>query len=228
MCGRFGQFTPVEEVARQFKLDETARLTPRYNVAPTQPAAVIRADPENGTRRLALLRWGLIPAWSREPPKAVLINARAETVFEKPAFRSIIKRKRGLIPADGFYEWKKDGRRKQPYFIRLPKGRLMALAGLWDQWPGPDGLIESFTILTTTANRLMQTLHERMPVIIPASLQEKWLDPEMTLREDIQEMLAPWPDDSLELLPVSDHVNKAGHEGPECILPVEEKQPSLL
>lgn len=228
MCGRFGQFTPVEELARQFELDETVPLTPRYNISPTQPAALVRVEPETGRRRLDLLRWGLIPSWSRELPKTVFINARSDTVFDKPAFRSAVKKRRGLIPADGFYEWKKEGRKKQPYFIRLTQGRLMALAGLWERWDGPEGPVESCTILTTEANDLMGAIHQRMPVIIPPGLHRKWLDPGIDQPRDIRPMLMPLPGKEMMLTAVNEYVNKGSHEGPECIRPLENRQLSLI
>jgi putative SOS response-associated peptidase YedK len=168
MCGRFVLMTPGRDLAERFGLEEEPVLEPRYNIAPTQMVAIIRLEKETGRRRLDFVRWGLIPFWSKDPSIGnKLINARAETAAEKPAFSSAFKSRRCLVPADGYYEWKKrkEGQ-KQPYLARNADGTPFAFAGLWEKWQAPeDQIIESCTILTTDANDLTRPIHDRMPVV---------------------------------------------------------------
>ena len=171
MCGRFALFTSPEALARLFGVAEAPALEPRYNIAPTQNIAAVRIAPEGKAREWALLRWGLVPFWAADPRiGSRLINARSETAAEKPAFRHAFRLRRCLVPADGFYEWQRLARERRPYFIRLRERETFAIAGLWEEWRGPEGVaIASCTLLTTEANALMRPLHDRMPAILPPS-----------------------------------------------------------
>ena len=177
MCGRFTLRAPASALATLFDGTEEPVVVPRYNIAPTQPVLLLRMNADTRHREWAFAIWGLIPSWSKDPSiGARMINARAETVAEKPSFRAAFRRRRCLIPADGFYEWQKQGSRKQPYLIGLTDDQPFALAGLWETWQGPDGsLLESCTILTTDPNELMAPLHNRMPVMLAPDDYEQWL-----------------------------------------------------
>lgn len=220
MCGRFVQATPGEVIAEVFGLSEVPQLAPRYNLAPTQQAAVVRA--EAGGRRLAFCRWGLIPSWAKEQSIGNrLINARAETLAEKPAFRRALVSRRLVIPATGFYEWKRETSRKTPYFFRLQGGFPMALAGLWELWQPPEGPpVESFTVITTEANDFMKTIHDRMPAILGREAVEAWLDPSLRDASFLQSLLKPAPAGWLEAFPVTRHVNNPAYDAPDCIVPL--------
>ena len=217
MCGRYTLATPVGRLADEFGFDTSSKhFRTSYNVAPTQQVPAVLA--EGGTRRLEMLRWGLVPSWADDPGiGARMINARSETAPEKPSFRSAFRRRRCLIPADGFYEWKRLNGSKQPYYFRLDGGRPFAFAGLWESW-NEDGEIRSCTILTTTANDLAEEIHERMPVILPRTHYDAWLDPE-TEDEELAALLGPYPGDDLEVYPVSRFVNSPGNDDPRCIEP---------
>ena len=216
MCGRYTLTVPIDRLAAEFDLDEVrAELSPNFNVAPTQSVAAILA--ENGSRRLETLRWGLVPSWAKDPEiGARMINARSETAPEKPSFRSAFKRRRCLIPADGFYEWKREEGGKQPFYIHMNDGRPFAFAGLWEDWN--DGEIRSCTILTTPANGLVGEVHERMPVILPAEDRDAWLDPEAETQELVS-LLRPYPGDDLETFPVSRFVNSPRNNDERCVEP---------
>lgn len=220
MCGRFALITPGEALAEQFQLRDIPTVAPRYNVAPTQPVAAIRLNHRTAEREWTLFRWGLIPSWAKDLKfGARMINARAETVAEKPAFRAAFKRRRCLIPADGFYEWQKLDQSKQPIYIHAQDGRPFALAGLWETWHSADGsMIESCAILTTTPNDLMAPIHNRMPVILEPEDYEMWLDPGPR-PEDGLHLLRPYPPDKMHTYPVSTHVNNPRHDDPHCIAP---------
>jgi putative SOS response-associated peptidase YedK len=223
MCGRFTLRASASAIAEQFSLFEVPELPPRYNIAPSQPVAVVRRRPQSGDdqRQLVLMRWGLIPSWATDPAIGNrLANARSESVLEKPAFRAAMRRRRCLIPADGFYEWKKNGRNKQPYLIGLRDGRLFAFAGLWEAWEGADhSYVESCTILTTTPNELMAPIHDRMPVILPAEAYGPWLDPAVPPAE-VLAWLRPLPADQMTAYPVSTLVNNPRNDRPECVAPL--------
>ena len=220
MCGRFSQGVPSEALWEQFQLFGEPVVVPRYNIAPTQPVAAVRIN-AGGERELVMLRWGLIPSWAKDMAMgARMINARAETVAEKPSFRSALKSRRCLIAADGFYEWRKEESGKQPYFIRLRGGGPFAFAGLWETWKGPDGPVESCTIITTEANEMMRELHHRMPVILPPEDYALWLKPAETDRETLLRLLRPFASGELEALRVSTHVNSPAHDDPRCIAPI--------
>lgn len=184
---------------------------PRYNVAPTQPVPIVRVV--EGRRELALVRWGLIPAWVKDPRTfSLLINARGESVLDKPAFRNAMRRRRCLFPADGFYEWKPEKGGKRPYFVRLKSGQPMAFAGLWEAWMGPNGEeMETATIVTTAASRAIAHIHDRMPVIVPPEAFDFWLDPNVDA-EMVSSVIAPAPAAQLEFFEVSTAVNRTAND----------------
>ncbi len=216
MCGRFIQCASGEVVAARFQLPAAPALTRRYNVAPSQPVWVVRSA--GGGRELVALRWGLVPAWSPEPRTAYSTsNARAETAAEKPTYRQAFRRRRCLIPADGFYEWRKLGARKQPYCIAPADGAPFAFAGLWERWERDGQVLESCTILVTQANALIAPLHDRMPVILDPAAEAPWLDPALTDPAALQPLLVPCPPERLRVWPVSTAVNDARHEGPDLM-----------
>jgi putative SOS response-associated peptidase YedK len=221
MCGRFTLRAPASVIAEEFSLFDVPPLEPRYNIAPTQMVAAVRMNREAvpPQREFAWFRWGLIPSWADDPAIGNrMINARSETVAEKPAFRAALRKRRCLIVADGFYEWQKSGREKQPYFIRLRSDRPFAFAGLWEFWEGPDNSAwESCTILTTDANDLMRPIHERMPVILAAEDYRRWLDPAVQDSAAVTPLLRPFPSKEMLASPVSPYVNSPSHENPRCI-----------
>lgn len=219
MCGRFTLTAPAEMVAEHYQLSELPLLAPRYNIAPTQPVAAVRLGVHRG-RELTHFRWGLVPSWSRDIAiGSKMINARAETAAEKPSFRAAFRRRRCLVPASGFYEWRQTDGRKQPIYIRPPDG-LMSFAGLWEIWSSPEGdVLETCTLLTTEPNALLATIHNRMPVILEPESYEAWLDPETPLQE-LMHLLRPAADGWLEAYPVSTTVNSPANEGPGCIEPL--------
>jgi putative SOS response-associated peptidase YedK len=222
MCGRFTLTTPAETLAEAFGLDEMPDLGPRWNIAPTQAVAAVRRIPAGAPRSMSLLRWGLVPAWSREPRgRTLLINARAETLIDKPAFRDAFERRRCLIPADGFYEWRNAGSEKEAYLVRRADGRPFAFAGLWeppvDRDPGVEG---TCTIVTTDPNEALKDIHDRMPVILSPEDWNRWLDPEMRRVSALRPVLRPCPAEALTLTRVGPAVNNAGNETPDCAQPL--------
>lgn len=219
MCGRYSLQASGAKVAKQFQLAEVPDLTPRYNIAPTQQVAVVRASANGNT--LHMLRWGLIPSWSKDSSaSARMINARSETAAEKPAFRAAFKQRRCLIPANGFFEWQGKGRQKQPFYFQLDDGQLFAFAGLWEAWKGPDGLVETCTILTTNANDVLQPIHDRMPVIIDPANYALWLNSSLHDPGPLQDLLRPYPSEAMRTYPVSTVVNKPANETPQCVAPL--------
>jgi putative SOS response-associated peptidase YedK len=222
VCGRLTLSTPAEVVARHFGLETAPELPPRYNIAPDQPVATIRTRRSTGRRVLELRRWGLVPRWAREPHGgARLINARAESVAERPAFRDAFRTHRCLVPADGFYEWQARGRIRQPFHVHPPGGGLFAIAGLYARWQRDDAEpIESCTVLTTSANEPMRRLHDRMPVILPPEAWPLWLDPAMTEPEILTPLLRPAPAGAVALRPVGLRVNDPRCDDPGCVQPV--------
>jgi putative SOS response-associated peptidase YedK len=220
MCGRFIQCTSGDRLAERFHLPAAPELTPRYNVAPSQPVGAIRSA-EGGGRQWVALRWGLVPAWAPEPRTAYrTINARAETVAEKPTYRHAFRRRRCLIPADGFYEWVKLGARKQPYCIAPADGQPVAFAGLWERWERDGQVLESCTILVAQANARIAPIHDRMPVILDPAVEALWLDPTATDPAALQPLLVPCAPDRLRWWPVGTAVNSTRHEGPDLMAPV--------
>ncbi|MGQ4273578.1 SOS response-associated peptidase [Terrihabitans sp. B22-R8] len=216
MCGRVVQALPPEQVRRLFKVSRGERFNvpPRWNGAPTDRLMVVRRDPASGENSLDLIRWGLVPHFARDMKiGASLINARCESVAIKAAFRGAwAKNRRCLIPIDGFYEWRREGKTKQPYAIALKDGTPMALAGLWENWkdPATGEWTRTFTVLTTEPNSLIAPFHDRMPVIVPIEDQERWL-----AGDDATDLLCPLPAELLEIWAVSVAVNKVGVEGVE-------------
>lgn len=209
-------FQPAEAIAAVFQLAYVPSLEPRYNIAPTQLVPTVLRTPK---RQFQLLRWGLIPSWAKDPAMgARLINARAETAGEKPSFRSAFRHRRCLVIADGFYEWQRQERKKQPFYFRLQDGRSFAFAGLWEHWEAPDGeAIESCTILTTEANELLHPIHDRMPVIIEPKDYDLWLDPTVQKPEPLQQLLCPYPSEAMTSYAVSTQVNSPANNSPDCI-----------
>ncbi|PWB73436.1 MAG: hypothetical protein C3F15_09720 [Holophagae bacterium] len=222
MCGRFTLTVSARVLGELFDVPEVLQLKPRYNIAPTQTVAIVR-QAADGPREMALVRWGLIPFWAKDQAiGARMINARGETVASKPAFRSSVKQRRCLIPADGFYEWQKSGVGTQPFLIRFADRRVFAFAGLWDRWrPTEDAQeIVSCTIITTTPNDLVRELHDRMPVILPPAVFEEWLRPEPLPEPRLEELLAPCADGEMEAFAVSRRVNSPANDDPSCVDPL--------
>lgn len=221
MCGRFALFSPEEILAAMFGLEGAGFPPPSYNIAPSRAVAAVRIAPEGRARReLVQLRWGLVPSWAKDPAIGNrMINARAETAPEKPAFRSAFRRRRCLVPADGFYEWRKAGARKQPYFVRMADGRPFAFAGLWERWEGPSGEVASCTLLTTGPNDLLAPIHDRMPVILSPADFGPWLDPEIQASATLLPLLRPFPPDAMVAFPVRTLVNNPAADDPRCIEP---------
>jgi putative SOS response-associated peptidase YedK len=221
MCGRFTLRVSAKVIAEQFGVFELPPFAARFNIAPTQPVPVVRLAPEPAEprRELAWLRWGLVPSWAQDASiSSRLINARAETAAGKPAFRAAMRRRRCLVAADGFYEWRADGRKKQPYFIHFRDDRPFAFAGLWESWEGPQhAALETCTLLTTEANDLLRPIHDRMPVILPPESYDAWLDREIDDPRPLLPLLVPSPSDPLEAYAVSGLVNSPAHDDPQCI-----------
>lgn len=221
MCGRYSLSQEDSRFRQRLRYPEQLALTPRYNIAPTQQAAVIVAD--EGGVHLRLLRWGLIPFWAKDETIGnTLINARSETVASKPAFRHSLKRRRCLVLADGFYEWaKQSSGPKQPYRITLANDQPFTFAGLWDRWRTPTGEeLETFTILTTEANSLLASMHHRMPVILAEDQYEGWLNGDATV-EQVQGLLRPFDPEQMRAFAVSRAVNNVKNDTPSCMQPLE-------
>ena len=219
MCGRYTLTCTPEVLAEAFRLEAAPDHQPRYNVAPSQAVVCVREAPPARIREAVTLRWGLVPSWAGDPAMGMkLINARAETVAEKPSFRKPFRERRCLVPADGYYEWKREGSRKQPYHIRLNSERPFAFAGLWDRWTGADGkTIESCAILTTTPNERLASIHDRMPVILPPVAYEPWLDPGLQDAARLLPFLASYPADEMIAVPVSRLVNDPRVDDARCL-----------
>jgi len=219
MCGRYNMITDAHVLIDIFAINqvlaEPEQLKPRYNIAPGQEVAIIR-DTEQG-RTLSMARWGLVPHWSREAKvKYSTINARAETIAEKPAYRDAFKRRRCLVPATGFYEWQQAGGQKVPYHIRLPDSNVFAFAGVWDHWEGDGEGFDSCSIIVTSANRTMRTIHDRMPVILEPSFYNVWLNPAHEHQAQLQALLVPYSG-RLTVYPVSRRVNNPTNDDPACV-----------
>ena len=219
MCGRYTLTCTPEVIAEAFQLETTPDLLPRYNVAPSQSVVCVRAALPVRNREAVNLRWGLIPAWAGDPAMGVkLINARSETVAEKPSFRKSFRQRRCLVLADGYYEWKREGARKQPYFIRLKTERPFAFAGLWDRWNNGEGkTIESCVVLTTKPNERLAAIHDRMPVILDPDAYEPWLDPGLQDATRLVTFLAPYSSDAMIADPVGTLVNDPRVDDARCI-----------
>ncbi len=214
MCGRFAFYSPTEATAALFGVSDVPVVKPRYNIAPTQSIAAVRVDAEE-TRELALLRWGLVPFWAKDPSIGNrMINARAETVAEKPSFRAAYRKRRCLILADGFYEWRKESEGKTPYFISLASGEPFAFAGIWEDWHAKDSdeSLQSTAIITTAANDFMSQLHHRMPVVLEKGAVDRWLDGDEQVLSEVGES-GP----EFQAWPVDRRVNNARNEGEELV-----------
>ncbi len=230
MCGRYAITSPLEAIIKAFAIKGARpNLQPRYNAAPSQDLPVIRSGREG--RELALMRWGLVPSWSKGPDSRYsMINARAETLTAKPSYRGPFRHGRCLVPANGFYEWKKTADGKQPYFITLTTGEPFAFAGLYDHWTGPEGEeITSFTIIVTSANECIRPIHDRMPVILGADDHESWLgELGAPSRTKLALMLRPYPAESMQICPVSRDVNSPANDSSHLLEKIGERQPGLL
>lgn len=227
MCGRYSLTTPVEALARLFGFPERPNLLPRVNIAPGQDVAAVRAG-DNGARHFAWLRWGLVPSWARDEKIGYrMINARAESVAEKPAFRAALRKRRCLIPADAFYEWRTETGGKQPYRITLSDGRPFAFAGLWERWEGAGVArpLETCTIVTTQANARLRALHDRMPVILEGADGDAWLDP-VTPAATLRTLLRPIAAQGTTYYPVSRRLNNAATDDPSLIARTEGEAPA--
>ena len=221
MCGRYSLHSNPEVIALYFKLGLLPELKPGYNITPSSDVLVVRQDREHG-RTAGLFRWGLIPGWAKDPAIGnKLANARAETVAEKPSFRSAFKRGRCLIPASGFYEWKAVAGRKQPYYVHPAGAELFAFAGLAERWNGPDGPVHSCAIITTEANELMRGIHDRMPVILEPGDHDAWLDPGNQETDKLKALLRPCRAEIMAAHPVSTRVNTPRNDEPALLEPLE-------
>ncbi|MBD2252868.1 SOS response-associated peptidase [Nostoc parmelioides] len=229
MCGRFTLNQSPEALAEFFHIQPLLDLEAQYNIAPTQTVVTVLHNPESNKREFQRLRWGLIPSWAKDPAIASkLINARAETLAEKPSFRSAFKQRRCLVVADGFFEWQKQQGKKQPFYFRLQHSQPFGFAGLWEKWRTPAGEeITSCTIVTTAANELLQPIHDRMPVILAPQDYDLWLDPQEQKPQALQHLLSPYPASQMTAHPVSTLVNSPKHNNPECIIPIPEQNSSL-
>ena len=233
MCGRYRlsrRKQIIEEYFDSAPWDDD--WSPRYNIAPTQSVAVIRQHPKEPVRQLSLMRWGLIPHWAKDPSIANgTINAKSETADTKPAFRDPLRLRRCLIPADGFYEWKKTGTAKQPYCFEVNDGELFAFAGLWDGWRNAEGQwVKTCSILTTTPNVVTSAIHDRMPVILDRESYDLWLDPAMTNAQVVSELLKPYDARLMRSYPISTRINQVANDDEECSQRIElsESQNSLF
>ncbi len=220
MCGRY-RLTSVKRLAESFEAEEDVEeeLAPHYNIAPTQPIPVVRQV--GSTRMICSVRWGLIPSWAKDTSvSAKLFNCRSETILEKPSFRDSFRYRRCLIPADGFYEWKKTGKAKQPFHFGMKDASLFAFGGIWDRWRSPAGpVFESCSILTTTPNELLADIHDRMPVIVPRAHYEIWLTLPSPQANQLAEFLVPFDASQMRRYEVSPLVSHWQNEGPECAAP---------
>ncbi len=227
MCGRYTLTASGEILQRELNLERVHDVGPRYNLAPMQAAPIVtNAHP----RELTLARWGLLPAWAKDPAMANrMINARCETLQEKKAFAQALEKRRCLVPCDGFFEWKKVGKVKQPLHITFASKRLMTMAGLWATWRSPEGVdVVTFTVVTTTANPFVSKIHDRMPVFLDGTDREAWLAPPTKDVSALVELLHPWTGEPLVATEVSARVNLVSNDDPQCLAPAEASQLSLL
>ena len=227
MCGRFTLSTDPEDLARAFGVVDLPQLSPRYNVAPSQPVAAVRVVVEDGVgqRQVRLLRWGLVPSWAKDLRVGNrMINARSETAAGKPAFRRAFRSRRCLVLADGFYEWRRRGKERQPHYVTMKDDRPFAFAGLWERWINPeDGeVVDSCTLLTCGPNELVEPVHDRMPVILATADHDLWLDPKQDDAEVLQPLLRPFPAGEMTVRRVSERVNSPRNDDPSCVARMEQ------
>ncbi len=225
MCGRYVLKASALDLKQQFHLDEVPPLHARYNIAPMQAAPIILAA---APRKLVMAQWGLLPHWAKDEKAAHhLINTRAESLKEKPAFHALLAKHRCVVPADGFYEWRHEGTRRLPHFVHAPGNQLMAMAGLWSRWRSPEGLeIDTFSIITTAANAQVETLHDRMPVLLDTAGRAQWLGANDL--PALEALLHPWQGGPLALDEVSQHVNSVAVDDERCLAPPSTVQLRLL
>jgi putative SOS response-associated peptidase YedK len=222
MCGRFTLRTRLNELLQFYSIESQLEWEPRFNIAPSQSIAVIRNDPQADRREVAMLRWGLIPSWADDIHIGNrLINARAETLATTPSFKRAFKSRRCLVPADGFYEWKKSDKTKQPYFIHMADERPFVFAGLWECWTKSQPAVESCTIITTMPNAVVADIHDRMPVILPEAAAMHWLDPHEQDADLLASLLVPYAESEMIAYPVSPLVNSPQHDSAACIQPIK-------
>jgi len=230
MCGRYRLSRRKQIIEEHFdSVSGDEDWSPRYNVAPTQSVLVIRQNPKEAVRELSLFRWGLIPSWAKDPAGAAqMINARSETAATKPAFRDALKSRRCVIPADGFYEWMRTAKAKQPYCFEVNGGELFAFAGIWDRWKDPSGnWVKTCSILTTTPNAVTSPIHDRMPVILDPDDYDQWLDPGMTSVGAASELLKPYDARQMRCYPITTRINSAANDDAECCHQVELAQTQM-
>ena len=220
MCGRYTLTSSPEALRALLRYVEQPNFPPRYNIAPSQPIAIVRLV--DGQRHFALVRWGLLPSWVKDPKTfSLLVNARGELAAEKPAFRAAMKRRRCLIPADGFYEWQAAGDRKRPFYVRAKSGEPLAFAGLWETWTGPNGEeLDTAAIVTTRANKTLSPIHDRMPVILAPEAFDLWLNTNEVDTTTAAALIAPAPDSLLEAYEISTAVNRTANDNPKLLEPV--------
>jgi len=228
MCGRYSIVMTPDEMRGQFGYPELPNFPPRYNVAPTQPIPLVRLW--EGRRQFTLMRWGLLPSWVKDPKAfTLLINARADTVNDKPAFRNAMKYRRCLIPADGFYEWKREGTSKRPYLIRMKSKAPFAFAGLWETWTGPNGEeVDTAAMVTTEANKVLAPIHHRMPVILPPQAYADWLDHANVTAAQASSLLVPFDDEPMEAFEISAEVNRVANDNPDIQRPYTAPPPAEM
>ena len=221
MCGRFAQKSSATKITKKFRVEEVPPLVERYNVAPTQIVLAVREASDG--REATFLKWGLVPRWAKDPSIGNrLINARAETVTEKPSFREAFTRRRCLVPMEGFYEWARRGDRKRPFYFHMRDGEPFAIAGLWERWEGEGGPLESCTLLTTEANELLAGYHDRMPVILRSEDYDLWLDAGVRSAARLLPLLRPYPREEMTTYAVSLMVNSPSNDNPQCVEPARE------
>jgi putative SOS response-associated peptidase YedK len=224
MCGRYRLSRRKQIIEEHFdSISGEEDWNPRYNIAPTQPIPIIRQHPKEPRRELSLVRWGLIPSWAKDASgSAQMINVRSETAATRPVFRDALASRRCLVPADGFYEWKRTGKAKQPYCFEVNDGELFAFAGIWERWKDPRGQwIKSCSILTTTPNAVTSAVHDRMPVILDPADYDLWLDPGMKNVDALSEMLKPYDARMMRCYPVGGRVNHVENDDAECAKAIE-------
>ncbi|MEI7635117.1 MAG: SOS response-associated peptidase [bacterium] len=221
MCGRFILKSPADRIAEAMGVSDCPNLPPRFNIAPTQPVLVARLNQKMPAREFRIMQWGFIPAWAKDPAiGSRLINARADSLPNKPAFRAAFLRRRCLIPADGFYEWTAPPEGKQPFLFTMQDNSTFAFAGIWEHWLGSDGSeIESCAIITTDANPLVRPVHERMPVILKPASYTQWLSPADADMNALMKLLASYPASLMSAAPVSRRVNNPKNDDPSCLTP---------
>jgi putative SOS response-associated peptidase YedK len=215
MCGRFAQKSPRAKITKKFKVEEVPPLAERYNVAPAQAVLAVRET--SGVREATFFKWGLVPSWAKDPGIGnKLINARSETVTEKPSFRGAFARRRVLVPADGFFEWSRRGDSKRPFYFHMRDGEPFAIAGLWERWEGEGGPLETCTLLTTEANELLAPYHDRMPVILRPEDYDLWLGVGAASPNQLIPLLRPYPHEEMSAYEVSSLVNSPLNNSPRC------------